>query len=199
MSDADGTPREEVVERLAALKATVAELREEVTMVTNRDLPLLKGTVRAMTDGDIDTVEELPDAGRAISEQLARYDERLSAVERQLEMLESLGESPSSKKEKFAAILAFAANKQGHGNGKVALSPHEIKGCTGVSRRYAYELLESMAAQIDGVRMREAQQVQTGNGTKRKGKALLVDCEVAHTGDVAVNEFTTDEEVCDSA
>jgi hypothetical protein len=142
-----------------------------------------------MADTDIETVYEFPDAGRAVGERLAEYDERLSAVEGQLETLRDIDDEPSSKKAKFAAVVAFAANKRS-GN-KVALSPHEIKGCTGVSRRYAYELIETVAGCIDGVGMREAQEVQTGSGTARKGKALLVDCDVVHSGNERVNQFTT--------
>lgn len=48
-----------------------------------------------------------------------------------------------------------------------------------------------MAGCIDGVGMREAQEVQTGSGTARKGKALLVDCEVVHSGSEGMNQFTT--------
>lgn len=39
---------ETVAERLESLEATVAELFERVDELANRDLPLLKGTVRAM-------------------------------------------------------------------------------------------------------------------------------------------------------
>ena len=60
-----------------------------------------------------------------------------------------------------------------------------------MSRRYAYKLIETMAGCIDGVSMREAHEVQTGSGTARKGKALLVDCDVVHSGDERVNQFTT--------
>ena len=191
MSDVGGDSQEALARRVAALEEVVAELQDEIRTAVHRDLPLLKGTVRGMAHTDIETVHEFPDAGRAVGERLAQYDERLSAVERQLDAVSDIDDEPSSKKAKFAAVLAFAANKRS-GNGKVALSPHEIKGCTGVSRRYAYELIETMAGCIDGVGMREAHEVQTGSGTARKGKALLVDCDVVHSGDASVNQFTTD-------
>jgi len=111
-------------------------------------------------------------------------------VERRLDRLGDVGEEATSKEEKFAAILAFAANKR-NGSPKVALSPQEVKGCTGVSRRYAYELIDEMAAVVEGVEVREATQVKTGSGTERKGKALLVDCEAVHHDDGGVNQFTT--------
>ena len=95
----------------------------------------------------------------------------------------------TSKEAKVDAVLAFAHNKR-NGRGTVALSHQEVKGCTEVSRRYAYELIDAMGAEVDGVEVREAQTVRTGSGTKRKGKALLVDCErVREVSDV--NQVTT--------
>jgi hypothetical protein len=176
--------------RLAALEQRVDALETELHTAMDRDIPLLKGTVRAIIDADIETLDELPPAGRTFGQQVQTVAERLAAVEQQLETLGEIGEESSSKEEKFAAILSFAANKQ-TGNGKVALSPHDIKGCTGVSRRYAYELIDAMAASVDGVQVREEETIQTGNGRKRKGKALLVDCDTVHEGHSAVNTFTT--------
>lgn len=40
-----------------------------------------------------------------------------------------------TKAEKITAVLVFAQNKAGD-DGKVAVTPAEIRGCTGVSRRY---------------------------------------------------------------
>ena len=44
-------------------------------------------------------------------------------------------EANTSKAAKYQTVLAFAQNNHS-GTGKVAISPAEIKGCTGVSRRY---------------------------------------------------------------
>lgn len=94
-----------------------------------------------------------------------------------------------SKAETFAAVFVLAAIKR-NGAGTVTVSPHEVKGCTGVSRRYAYELIDAMGAEVDGVEVREATRVRTGSGTTRKGKALLVNCERVQSGG-SVNEVTT--------
>jgi hypothetical protein len=39
--------------------------------------------------------------------------------------------------------------------------------------------------------VRESTVVQTGTGSKRKPKALLVDCAAVHDGSDGVNQFTT--------
>jgi len=73
----------------------------------------------------------------------------------------------------------------------VAVSPGEIRGCVDVSRRYTYDLIEEMGAEVPGVDVREARQVKTGSGTKRKGKALLVDYEAVHELGEGGKAFTT--------
>jgi len=159
--------------------------------VTDRDIPLMKGTLRAIVDGEIDDIGELPDAGRDLDDRLARYEERLGAVEWRLDALSGVETSADTKSEKIAAVLSFALNKR-NGQAKVAVSPHEIRGCTGVSRRYAYELIEMIGDEVDGTTVRESRQVKTSNGTEHKGKALLIDCEAVHSEGGVMSEFTTE-------
>jgi tetrahydromethanopterin S-methyltransferase subunit G len=179
----------ELRERIASLERQLDALQTELQRATNRDIPLLKGTVRSILDGEIETIEEFPAAGRAFGQQFTEQGERLDQLEARVDVLHSHTDA-STKAEKFAAVLAFAQNKA-NGTGKAAVSPAEIRGCTGVSRRYAYDLVDALAADIDGVAVREPHQVQTGTGTKRKQKALLVDCEQVHEVCEAVKEFTT--------
>lgn len=181
--------REAFNDRLTALEQQLDALQLEVATATNRDIPLLKGTLRAMLHGEIETIDELPAAGRAFGRAVVARGERLSQLEAQVDVLQQ-STDPSTKAEKVATVLAFAANKAA-ADGKVAVTPAEIRGCTGVSRRYAYDLVETIAADVDGVRVRESKQVTTGSGTKHKQKALLVDCEAVHGLNEAVNSFTT--------
>lgn len=181
----------ELAERVATLEATVAELCERLDAATNRDVPLLKGTVRAVVGAEIDAIGELPDAGRAFNQQVATYDERLTAIEQQVDALGDVGAEKTTKEQKLAAIITFAGNKRGGPSETVAVTADEIQGCVGVSRRYAYELIDEAAAVRDGMRVREATDVQTGSGVEHKKKALLVDCEQGHTDTVGVNQFTT--------
>ncbi|MFA1610782.1 hypothetical protein [Halobellus rubicundus] len=183
--------RADIEERLTVVEQRLEALQREVQTATNRDIPLLKGTNRAIMAAEIETIDELPAAGRAFGQQLVERGERLSNVEAHIEVLNQSAD-PSTKAEKVATVLAFAANKAGD-DGKVAVTPAEIRGCTGVSRRYAYDLVEAIAADVAGVQLRESQQVTTWNGTKHKQKALLVDCEQVHGLEEAVNSFTTEE------
>jgi hypothetical protein len=163
---------------------------ETLARITNRDLPLLKGTIRGLAAEDVETVEDFPAAGRSLRAELDSLAERVAALEDRVAALGDVGTNPSTKEEKYAAVLAFAANKN-TSTGKVAVTPSEVQGCTGVSRRYAYDLIEAMDDTVDGVRVREATQVQTGSGVEQKGKALLVDCDRVHATGDGVNQFTT--------
>ena len=131
MTDDERTLRE----RVAALEATMAELETQLDSVVDRDVPLLKGTVRAVVDAEIDDLGELPDAGRAFHRQVATHGERLDAVERQLAALGDVGTAKTTKEQKLAAICTFALNKRGGQSSTVAVTAAEIQGCVGVSRR----------------------------------------------------------------
>lgn len=183
---------EDLEARLNALEREVASLREELATLANRDIPLLKGTFRAIMDGEIESMDELPDAGQTFNQRIGRQSERLEQVENRLAQLGTIGQEQTTKEEKFAAILTFAQNKR-NGSAKVSLTPHEIRGCAGVSRRYAYELIETMATAFDGVSVREPTRIRTANGVKQQQKALLIDCERVRAEIGRVNQFTTQE------
>lgn len=175
----------------AELAETIAELRENLQEVTGRDIPLLKAAVRGIVASEIESIQELPAAGRAVGERLDELDQRVTSLEERVDTLRSIDGGQSSKAEKFAAVLAYAENKATGQRSKVAVSAQEAKGCAGVSRRYAYDLLDAMADEIQGVRLREAQRVETGSGVEHKQKALLVDCEEVHSDQRRVKQFTT--------
>lgn len=109
MTDEEPTLRE----RVAALEATVTELEAQLDGTVNRDVPLLKGTVRGVVDAEIDDLGALPDAGRAFNREVATHGERLDAVERQLAALGDVETAKTTKEQKLAAIRAFALNKRG--------------------------------------------------------------------------------------
>ena len=177
-------------ERVSALEELVAELAAQLNGTVDREIPLLKGTVRALVDAEIDEIGELPDAGQAFSREVATHTERLDAVERQLAVLGNVGAAKTTKAQKLAAICVFAQNKRGN-QSTVAVMAEEIQDCVGVSRRYVYDLVDKAAEELDGVRVREATDVRTNTGVEHKKKALLVDCEVVHTDGEGVNQFTT--------
>lgn len=185
------TDEERLRERVAELEETVATLAQRLDTAMNRDIPLLKGTVRAMVDADIDEIGELPDAGRSFHREVVTQAERLATVEAQVAAFGDVDAAKTTKAQKLAAICAFAQNKHNSQSSTVAVTAAEIRGCVGVSRRYAYELMDEATAEIDGARVREA---TNGRGSRApKKKALLVDREHVHVDVDGVNRLTTGE------
>lgn len=69
--------------------------------------------------------------------------------------LGDVGTTKTTKEQKLAAIRRFVQNKGGQ-QSTVAVIDSDIQGCVGVSRRYAYDLIEEAAAELEGARVREA-------------------------------------------
>lgn len=107
-----------------------------------------------MLGSDIETIDDLPATGRGFGQAVVERDGRLSQIKAQFEVLQQ-STDPSTKVKKAATILAFAANKAAD-DGKVAVTPVEVRGCTGVSRQYAYDLVDAIAADVDSVCVRES-------------------------------------------
>jgi hypothetical protein len=183
-------PDESLADRVAALERQVSTLESELRPLVNHDLPLVIGAVRALVDEDISELDGLPAAARRSAQHRRALRADVDGLSARVAAFGDVGTESTSKDEKFAAVLAFAFNKRGDGP-KVAVTPEEIRGCTGVSRRYAYELVEAMGESVAGCRVRESEIVQTARGSRRKPKALLVDCEVVQHDAVDVSEFTT--------
>ncbi|WP_276248630.1 hypothetical protein [Haladaptatus sp. YSMS36] len=182
---------EEVIGRLNELELAVEEIQETLAAVTGQRIPLLTATVRHAIAADIESMEDLPNEGREFGERLHELERQLVEVDERLAQFGDISPEVSTKKQKFVAILEYAANKQRGDQSRVSVSATEIKGCVGVSRRYAYDLLEEMAESVEGCQLREAQSIQTSTGVKQKRKALLVDCEEVHSNRGDVNQFTT--------
>lgn len=173
-----GDPIEDsIAERVAAIEDELRELRTDLDRATNRDIPLLKGTIRSFVDGDIESIHGFPDAGRTFRDRVESLSGRVADVEDRIEALGDIRAEKSTKEQKYAAVLAYAANKRSVNGQRVAVTADEIQGCVGVSRRYAYDLIDAMAADVTGASVRESTVVETGSGAKRKKKALLVDTE----------------------
>lgn len=81
---------DQLAARLDMLEQTVDEIHDTLSMATHRDIPLLKGTVRALIDGEIDQLEDLPDAGRTFNRRVGEHSERLDTVENELATLEAI-------------------------------------------------------------------------------------------------------------
>jgi hypothetical protein len=128
-----------------------------------------------------------------IATEAQALQERLASVEQQLEQFEDLTDTTSSKTEKLAAIVQFAENKATHRMDKVSVSASEIIGATGVTRRYAYDLIGELPEEYDCFDNRTtiSQYGSLENDQDSQTRALIVDCEAVHSDATGVNKFTT--------
>jgi hypothetical protein len=147
--------------------------------------------ITRLCDADEDELEAMTAIEKVDNaiERIERYDE----LENEVEELRSLVSIDDGKEQKVANIVEFADNQRDSHQGVVRLSPKEIKGATGVSRRYAYDLCDDLPDEFPFLVSQQAmEEGQYGRLEKETaGKGLGVDFEGAHGTPAPVNKFTT--------
>ena len=171
--------RPELVERVRELEAAVEDLRN------------LAGKRTAKTNARMADIEQdLEDLQTAV----ASHGETLDTIA-------DIGEEKTSREEKLGAIVAYANQARGDSS-KVLITPKEIAGATGCSKRYGYDLVDEIGGlREDGsggnydegeypwAAVRKAQTVPTANGGERKEKGLKIDFDRVQRDPDALNWF----------
>ncbi|WP_142859548.1 restriction endonuclease [Salinigranum halophilum] len=116
----------------------------------------------------------------SVADRLTTLEEAVERLEARLDALETVSAEMTSKEEKYAVVLELAFAKHTDSE-TVSVGPHEIRECTDVSRRYAYDMIDAMGTSIVGCEVRDSDVVETITGTRRRSKALLVDCTVVRS------------------
>lgn len=130
-----------------------------------------------------------------LEERTDEQAERIEELEASNAALRDIGTTKTSKEEKIAAIISYADNIRDADQSEVAVAAQEIKGAAGVTRRYAYDLIDDVAAEYPWATIRDA---RTQPSSKDGGrmiqwkKALAVDFEQLHADPEGVNKFTTE-------
>lgn len=118
---------------------------------------------------------------------------RLAEIENQIDTIQELGTKKTTKEEKIAQLVTYAENQRGAQTDRVALTVKEITGVTGVSRRYAYDLLDDLPSAYEWLLDRSdvSQYGDLEIDKDSQDRALIIDFEQLHKDDGAVNKFTT--------
>lgn len=133
----------------------------------------------------------------SLAARLTAVEDAVESLETRLDAFATVGTEMNSKEEKYAAVLELAFEKCGDSE-TVSVGPHEIRNCTGVSRRYAYDLIDAMGTSLPGCEVRESEVVETISGTRRRSKALIVDCAAVRNGEppVSIQDLSESDEEC---
>lgn len=127
-----------------------------------------------------------------------RLDElegRVDDLEAENDRLRSRLSEQGGKDDKIASIVEYAVNQRS-GDKAVRLTPTEIKGATGVSRRYAYDLCNDLPDEYAWM-LTPSDAQQYGSleiDHDSQAKAIVVDFAGVHSSGVPVNKFTTTDE-----
>jgi len=168
--------RDELIEQIAGLEDRIDDLEGEVDRL---DTIAIRAIERAKDAQN--TVDDLAD--------------RVDALEAEINRLRSRLTGDQSKDEKVGNLVEYAANKRERGQGVVALSPQEIKGAYGCSRRYAYDLIDDLPEEYHWIlsveTLAETQHGRLERDTAQAGKRVGIDIEGVHSAGCPVNRFTT--------
>lgn len=149
-------------------------------------------TILGIEDYDHDI--QAADTDGTVLERLAGLERQLAEIQSQLDAIQDLGREKTTKEEKVAAIVRFAQNAASNPTSeRVVVKARQIKGVAGVSRRYAYDLIDDLSAEYAWVLDRDevSQYGDLELDTSSQDRAVVVDLELLHSDEAAVNKFTT--------
>lgn len=153
------------------------------------------GGLESRVDAFSTWLENVDSRVEELEEENDELREKLEALQNRLDVIEA---SSSSKEAKIRDIVEYAENKRSKDQNSVKVTPKEIKGAAGVSRRYAYDLIDDeigLPAEhhwlISAEQAREQQYGNVEMDWDASTRGLVVDCEALHSDSEAVNKFTT--------
>lgn len=191
-------------ERVDELETTVHQQDAQVAALENRNKLLVdllfdseKWDDHAYIDQyDAGEFKPLAERTAALEDEL---DKRVGTLEQNIAAISDLGREKTTKEEKITAIVHFATNKADDPtSSRVTLRPSDIQGVAGVTQRYSYNLIDELPNQygffLAKQDIRQYGDLQIDKSSQKR--ALIVDLELLHQDDVALNKFnnrTTEE------
>jgi hypothetical protein len=136
----------------------------------------------------LDEHESLYAYTRTLEEECEDLRQRVVELEGTLEAIHDIGAEKTSKEEKIAKLVSFARNR---GGDQVVLTAETVQGVTGVSQRYAYDLIDELPQQYEWFvdRSDASQYGDLQINTESQDRALIVDIEQLQRDPEALNKF----------
>ena len=148
--------------------------------------------LEARFDAVSNWLENTDDRVSELEDENAELRGRLDALEARIDVVE---DGSSTKSGKIRQIVAGAENNRTGDQPAVVMDAAKIVTVTGVSRRYAYDLIDDLPEKHHWIltrskaRERQFGSVEIDDG--RQTKAIVIDFEALHSDLEAVNKFTT--------
>lgn len=144
----------------------------------------------------LDSIEELQD-------RIENLEKENDILRERLDGLGDIGVKKTSKQAKIASIVMYANNVRDDDKPAVKVLPKDIRGAADVSRRYAYDLIDTMingdgengTIGPDGYSWaHDPDEIAQYGSIERKktDKAVLIDFEGEHGEPVSENKFNTE-------
>ena len=141
---------------------------------------------------DVDVAREAVGRVNNLEAENEELRELVENQQTQLQVISDLASDNSSKNEKVAALVVYADNTR-NGQGVVKLDVRDIMGATGVSRRYAYDLMDRLPGEHEwchsGEDLRQYGDMEIDKSSQQR--TLAIDFDGSHGDACPVNKFTT--------
>lgn len=154
--------------------------------ITGQPVGVLLDNARQDARAARDKVEELTDRVAELENRLDGVEDRADAVENTV--------YAEGKQGKVRQLVEYATNKRNGDQQAVVLDAQEIRGATGCTRRYAYDIIDDFPADygflVDRDELTQYGELELDKTTRGRGIAVIFDGSV-HTDLESVNRFTT--------
>ena len=192
--------RDELEAHIRDLEGELDAMGEEMRQMET-DMAFIKKSLITLTDADLGEemgVMELPQFAEQTRGSIEDLQSATKSHGETLATIADVESDKSSEGEKIGAIVAYA--DQARSGTKALVTPKEIAGATGCSKRYAYDLIDKIGGLDDDASefdegpypwaaVRKATTVPTANGSEKKAKALKIDFDRVQRDSGALNQF----------
>lgn len=168
------------------------ESEQELTLTKSEGRVAMMQLADAVGAEGVTPQTDMVEAASKVAAEFEALSERVAQLEQNVAAISDLGREKTTKEEKIAAMVQFAVNQASDPTReRVALTPKEIKGVTGVGLRHAYNYLDELPGQYEFL-LAKKDVKQYGDleiDKSSRKRALIVDLELLHSDEQALNKF----------